>query len=611
MNSDDLKLSRRIQNLVPLPVMLTLSLLVLVPAPAGAASFAGTQTDPTEWTYTLTFDPLDNYAVCPPPGDVATIRLSGLAGVVAATPPTSTDFPAPLDSVNLLWMPQVSNGGTVVTWTHQGPGTGNFSIPKHAFGFKVITGAPAVNGTVKVASDGFSRDVSATGPCPVQPADDRDFTGTTNGPVGPPPTTSSTTTTTLPTTTTTLPAVAPWVKGDVFAAVGNGMYQVYDNTGVLKDVISDGLGGLTAGCAFNASFTKLYTTNFSNTKVVVYGDPIPHPVSQIIDTRLTFPSLSSESVVFDAAGSFYVGHADGDHRLHKYDAAGNLLMTFSPATERRGTDWNDLAADQRTMFYTSEGGLIKRFDVGGNVQLPDFASIGGLSFALRLLLPADGRGGLVVANFVDIKRLDSSGTVVQTYDAPGEDGWFSLNLDPNGTSLWAGDVASTNFYRFNLASGAVEVGPIGTGAAAFALGGLCVKGEFTSQAPEAQPAGPQLVCGGTCNVSITCNILSVVGIPCANQVNLFVRRPPRSGTSSDSSPQSDSPSAKVPGRMIRFAFGVANVPPGQTAPVKLKLTKTGRKIARSGARRLRGIMEIRNVAGPVIGSTPVRIRLKK
>ena len=40
MNSDDLKLSRRIQNLVPLLVMLTLALLVLVPAPAGAAPFA-------------------------------------------------------------------------------------------------------------------------------------------------------------------------------------------------------------------------------------------------------------------------------------------------------------------------------------------------------------------------------------------------------------------------------------------------------------------------------------------------------------------------------------------------------------------------------------------
>lgn len=62
--------------------------------------------------------------------------------------------------------------------------------------------------------------------------------------------------------------------------------------------------------------------------------------------------------------------------------------------------------------------------------------------------------------------------------------------------------------------------------------------------------------------------------------------------------------------MIRFAFGVANVGPGQTAPVRLKLTKRGKAIAKSGARKLRGVAEIRNVVGPVIGRTPVRIRLK-
>ena len=178
-------------------------------------------------------------------------------------------------------------------------------------------------------------------------------------------------------------AVTPWVTWDVFAGVGNGTYQVYDNTGVFKEAISDGLDGFTTGCAFNPSLTRLYTTNFRRTKVVVHDDPNPYPVSQIIDTGLTSPGGSSESVVFDAAGSFYVGHADGDRRLHKYDAAGNLLMTFSPQSERRGTGWNDPAADQRTIFYTSEGGLIKRFDVGGNVQLPDFASIGNRSFALR------------------------------------------------------------------------------------------------------------------------------------------------------------------------------------------------------------------------------------
>ena len=403
-------------------------------------------------------------------------------------------------------------------------------------------------------------------------------------------------------------AVTPWVTGDVFAGVGNGTYQVYDNTGVFKEAISDGLDGFTtAGCAFNPSLARLYTTNYRRTKVVVYDDPNPHPVSQIIDTGVTSPGGSSESVVFDAAGSFYVGHTNGDRRLHKYDAAGNLLMTFSPQTERLGTGRNDLAADQRTMFYTSGGGLIKRFDVGDNVQLPDFASIGNRSFALRLLLPADGRGGLIVANAVDIKRLNGSGTVVQIYDVPGENAWISMTLDPNRTSFWAG--STFNFYRFNLATGAIEVGPINTGTGF--LGGLCIKGEIApSVALEAQPASPQVVCGRRCKVSITCNLPAVVGAPCANQVDLFVRRPRRSGASSDSSPLSDGQSAKAARRMIRFAFGVANVLPGQTAPVRLKITPRGKKIARSGTKRLTGFLEIRNVAGPAIGSTPVRIRLK-
>jgi HYR domain-containing protein len=161
-------------------------------APAGAVSFSGTQTGPTEWAYTLTYDPLDNYAVCPAPGNIATITLSGLAGVVSATAPTSTDYDNNpfLDALNLLWTPQVSNGGTVVTWTHFGSGgTGNFPIQKHVFGFKVFTAAPAVSGTINVASNGFSLDVSVTGPCPVQPADDRDFAGTTQGPASIPDTT--------------------------------------------------------------------------------------------------------------------------------------------------------------------------------------------------------------------------------------------------------------------------------------------------------------------------------------------------------------------------------------------------------------------------------------
>jgi len=273
---------------------------------------------------------------------------------------------------------------------------------------------------------------------------------------------------------------ATWETGDVFAGVESGTYQAYDNTGVLKETITDGLGGFTTGCAFNPTLTKLYTTNFSNTKVIVYDNASPHPILQTIDTGATSPGGSSESIVFDAAGNFYVGHANGNTLVHKYDAAGNLVATYNAATGNRGTDWLELAADQQTLFYTSEGGDILRFDVLNNVQLANFASIGGVSYALRLLPPGDGSGGLLVANTSNVKRLDGSGAVVQTYDVTGEDSWFSLNLDPNGTSFWAGDFGTSNFYRFNIATGAMEVGPINTGTGSGTLFGICVKGELTA-----------------------------------------------------------------------------------------------------------------------------------
>lgn len=277
-------------------------------------------------------------------------------------------------------------------------------------------------------------------------------------------------------------ATTTWNVGDVFAAVGGGSYNVYDNAGVFKETISDGLGGFTTGCAFNGALDKLYTTNFSSTKVVVYNDASPHAIAQTVDTGAINPGGHSESVVFAANGDFYVGHPDGDDDIQRYDAAGVYQQSYDVAIESRGSDWMDLASDQTTMYYTSEGGLVKKYDVSGaGAQLADFASIGGVNFALRLLPPGDGSGGLLVAHTADIKRLDGTGAVVQTYDVVGEDSWFALNLDPNGTSFWAGDFGTNNFYRFGIASGLVEVGPIATSGSLF---GLCLKGELTAALPE-------------------------------------------------------------------------------------------------------------------------------
>ena len=273
-------------------------------------------------------------------------------------------------------------------------------------------------------------------------------------------------------------ASTTWNTGDVFVGVASGRYQVYDNAGNFKETISDGLGGFTTGCAFNPAEDRLYTTDFSTNDVVVYDAASPHAIAQTIDTTGS-GALSNESVVFAGDGSFYVGHADGNKALQHYDPSGTLIQEFFPAVEARGTDWIDLAADQKTMFYTSEHFGVKRFDVSTGTQLPDFATLPNRpAFALRLLPPGDGTGGVLVADSANIVRLDGAGSVVQTYDVAGEDSWFALNLDPNGTSFWSGDYSSGNFYRFNLASGAVEVGPVNIGAGA--LFGICLKGELTA-----------------------------------------------------------------------------------------------------------------------------------
>src|SRR5687768_16437392 len=82
------------------------------------------------WTYTLTYNALDNYAVL---GGNATLTLTGLQGVTAASGPSSTDFnPGSfIHLVNLNWTAEVLAGGTEVVWTHVGSGTGNFPFDKH------------------------------------------------------------------------------------------------------------------------------------------------------------------------------------------------------------------------------------------------------------------------------------------------------------------------------------------------------------------------------------------------------------------------------------------------------------------------------------------------
>jgi uncharacterized protein (TIGR03437 family) len=141
-----------------------------------AVHWTGSQTAPGTWTYTLQIDPEDNFNISQA---TTTITMTGLTGVTAAGPPTSSDFPNPIGTAILAWTPQVLNGGTTVVWSITGGGTGNFSTVQHVFGF-TITAPGAPNGTVSFATNGFQvddngprLDISGTvaGPTSASPCD--------------------------------------------------------------------------------------------------------------------------------------------------------------------------------------------------------------------------------------------------------------------------------------------------------------------------------------------------------------------------------------------------------------------------------------------------------
>jgi len=132
-------------------------------------------------------------------------------------------------------------------------------------------------------------------------------------------------------------------------------------------------------------------------------------------------------------------------------------------------------------------------------------------------------------------------------------------------------------------------------------------GSITTIRPvEAAPATPQVpvLCRRSgCRLPITCKFAQSSGGSCNNSIKVFVRR--------NVARSSDASLLKAPPRSILFATGVANVPPGQTAPVTLKLKPRGKKIVKAKkGKRIKAVMEIQNVAGTTVEATDIRLKLK-
>src|SRR5207302_10710324 len=90
-------------------------------------------------------------------------------------------------------------------------------------------------------------------------------------------------------------------------------------------------------------------------------------------------SSHSESIAFDAGKNLYIGYADsgsgfGGGQIEQWEKDTNPasptfgkytnVHSFAVPVENQGAGWIDLASDGKTIFYTSEGRKILKFDVG-------------------------------------------------------------------------------------------------------------------------------------------------------------------------------------------------------------------------------------------------------
>jgi len=243
--------------------------------------------------------------------------------------------------------------------------------------------------------------------------------------------------------------------GDILLSLGDGHVQWRHHDWTLAELRPSVTDGQAKGMGFdtcgNLFVTHWFGTGFTGNNVVRFDRN-----GNITGLFGSGYNCNPSSIVFDNGGNAYVGHADCSGQIVKLDSAGNRIAQYAVAVENRGTSHILLAPDQCTMYYTSEGPNLKRFDVCSNTQMSNFNSAplpdpgGAHQFSL---LPG---GGMLVANFEVIARLDASGNLVRTYNAPaGNHCWLGMALAPDGTSFWASNWCESSVTRFNLSTGNV------------------------------------------------------------------------------------------------------------------------------------------------------------
>jgi len=250
--------------------------------------------------------------------------------------------------------------------------------------------------------------------------------------------------------------------------------------------LSDGLGGTTAGCGFDLGY-RFFGTNFASTLVDRYSIDNAHPIVEQIPSQTG--ATGAQSVAFDSGKNLYIGYAGGAsggfgtiEKWTKNLTTGKygFSASFTVPVDNSGPGWIDLASDGHTIFYTSQGATIRKFDTS-TLTASTYATLSGGTvtlYAIRILPPADGTAGVLVAGQSEVKLVTSSGGVTKIKFGSNSN-LQALTLDPSNpaTTFWVGDASTNAFFRFNMATNQTVSLTTGTGTS---LGGICVDGGFSA-----------------------------------------------------------------------------------------------------------------------------------
>jgi len=285
--------------------------------------------------------------------------------------------------------------------------------------------------------------------------------------------------------------------------------------------------------------------------------------------------------------------------------------TLSPSDANRGAayvfvepagGWVGPLTENAKLTHSDANAMVFGFsvDVSGDTVVATFP-------AAVFVKPVGGWAGVLTES---AKLNLGSSRVAISGDTVASDVPLQVYRKPSGG--WAGTVtaAATFTASDSGASGglglsvALSGNTLVAGAPGDDIGGRADQGSayvFDASRGEAEPAA-RADCETTgCGLRVTCNLPPAQGIGCATRVKLLVR--------ANAARLSDGVPAKAK-RLIRFAAGATNVPPGRNKIVRLKLTKKGREIvSKTRKKTLRAVAEIRNSIGTTFTS-PITIRLR-